>query len=143
MVLQPADRWPEAAIRLTVRRAGAVAFAGETHTRRLRRSIGELVGYLGRSATFPDGAVLLTGTGIVPPAEFTLQAGDTVEIAIEGIGGWSTPSRWCRHIVGPRTTPVQKDASQSARYKMSERVGARHALALHENLQPGDHRTIA
>lgn len=86
IVLQPADRWPEAAIRLTVRRAGAVAFAGETHTRRLRRSIGELVGYLGRSATFPDGAVLLTGTGIVPPAEFTLQAGDTVEIAIEGIG---------------------------------------------------------
>jgi 2-dehydro-3-deoxy-D-arabinonate dehydratase len=41
---------------------------------------------LGRSASFPYGAALLTGTGIVPPGSFTLQAGDQVTISIDGIG---------------------------------------------------------
>jgi len=45
-----------------------------------------LTGYLGRSAEYPDGAILLTGTGVVPPNEFTLAAGDEVAIEIEGVG---------------------------------------------------------
>lgn len=86
IVLQPAHDWPDAAIRLAIYRAGSVAFEGETHTRRIKRSLGELAGYLGRSNTFPDGVALLTGTGIIPPSDFTLQAGDEVQITIEGIG---------------------------------------------------------
>lgn len=78
--------WPEAAIRLKITRAGVVAFDGETHTRRIKRTMADLLGYLGRSATFPDGAALLTGTGVVPPNEFTLAVGDEVAITIDGIG---------------------------------------------------------
>ena len=78
-------------IRLTIRRAGVVAFEGQTSTARLSREIGSLVGWLGRENTFPDGVVLLTGTGVVPPDDFCLATGDVVEIAIEGIGTLVNP----------------------------------------------------
>ena len=52
----------------------------------MRRSFEELAAYLFRELSHPQGAVLLTGTGLVPPDEFTLEDGDTVEIEIEGIG---------------------------------------------------------
>jgi 2-dehydro-3-deoxy-D-arabinonate dehydratase len=74
------------AIRLVITRAGAVAFDGETSTARLARTFAELIGWLGRDNTFPHGAFLLTGTGIVPPDEFTLHPGDEVAITIDGIG---------------------------------------------------------
>ncbi|MCO6450881.1 MAG: fumarylacetoacetate hydrolase family protein [Caldilineales bacterium] len=74
--------WPDVSIGITISRAEQQIFAAETSTARLRRSPDELVAYLGRSLSFPDGVVLLTGTGIVPPDDFTLQAGDRVEIAI-------------------------------------------------------------
>jgi 2-dehydro-3-deoxy-D-arabinonate dehydratase len=70
----PLDIW------LTVRRGTAVAFAGSTSTAALRRSPEELVAWLGRALDFPDGVLLMTGTGIVPDASFTLQPGDEVEI---------------------------------------------------------------
>ena len=66
-------------------------FAGESNTRRIVRSYADLIGYLGRDNLFPDGVVLLTGTGIVPPDDFTLQAGDDVQISIEGIGTLRNP----------------------------------------------------
>jgi hypothetical protein len=47
---------------------------------------GELVEALYLELSFPAGAVLLTGTGVVPPDEFTLRDGDRVRIAIEGVG---------------------------------------------------------
>ncbi len=50
-----------------------------------------MVAYLYRCNEFPDGAVLMTGTGIIPPSEFTLEAGDDVEIAIDGIGVLRNP----------------------------------------------------
>jgi 2-dehydro-3-deoxy-D-arabinonate dehydratase len=78
--------WPETRIALQITRAGAVAFSGETHTSKIRRRPNELVAYLGRALAFPDGAVLLTGTGIVPPDSFTLAAGDDVQIEIDGVG---------------------------------------------------------
>ena len=85
IVLEPvADRWPDVAIRVAIERAGQVAFAGETHTRQIRRRPDELVEHLGRCLAFPDGAVLLTGTGIVPPDDFTLAAGDVVQITVGG-----------------------------------------------------------
>jgi 2-dehydro-3-deoxy-D-arabinonate dehydratase len=73
-------------IRLTITRDGAVAFSGEVGTDRLHRTFADLVGYLGRDNAFPNGAILLTGTGIIPPDDFTLEPGDTIQIAIDGLG---------------------------------------------------------
>ena len=74
------------AIRLTIRRAGATAFEGETTLESMKREPEELVSYLYRETSFPAGCLLLTGTGIVPPDEFTLARGDEIAIAIDGIG---------------------------------------------------------
>jgi 2-dehydro-3-deoxy-D-arabinonate dehydratase len=73
-------------IRLNIRRAGHSVFTGETSVGQIKRRFQELADYLFRSQVFPHGAVLLTGTGIVPPGEFTLQERDIVEIEITGIG---------------------------------------------------------
>ena len=75
-----------AGIALRIERGGDVAFEGKTSTGQMRRSFEELASYLFRELSHPHGAVLLTGTGLVPPDEFTLEDGDTVEIEIEGIG---------------------------------------------------------
>jgi 2-dehydro-3-deoxy-D-arabinonate dehydratase len=79
----PAGPW---SVQLRMIRAGTVVFEGSTSTAELRRDPGDLARWLVRALTFPTGAVLLTGTGIVPPAEVTAHAGDVVEIGIEGIG---------------------------------------------------------
>ena len=77
---------PETPIRLTIRRAGAAVFQGETALERMRRERRELVSWLFRETTFPAGVYLLTGTGVVPPEDFTLQSGDEVRIEIPPIG---------------------------------------------------------
>lgn len=73
-------------IRLTISRDGATVFSGEVSTARLHRSFADLIDYLGRDNAFPNGAILLTGTGIIPADDFTLQPGDRVQIAIDGLG---------------------------------------------------------
>jgi 2-dehydro-3-deoxy-D-arabinonate dehydratase len=73
-------------VRLEIRRGGAAVFDRETSVGQLKRSFDELVEHLFRSQTFPSGAVLLTGAGIVPDDSFTLNAGDAVRITISGIG---------------------------------------------------------
>jgi 2-dehydro-3-deoxy-D-arabinonate dehydratase len=73
-------------ITLRIVRDGLSVFAGETSVGNIKRPFTELVEYLFRSQTFPNGAVLLTGTGIVPPDTFTLAADDSVQISISGIG---------------------------------------------------------
>jgi 2-dehydro-3-deoxy-D-arabinonate dehydratase len=78
-------------IRLSIRRAGKSVFSGETSVGQIKRRFEELAGYLFRSQVFPHGAVLLTGTGIVPPGTFTLQERDVVEIEITGIGRLRNP----------------------------------------------------
>jgi 2-dehydro-3-deoxy-D-arabinonate dehydratase len=80
------DRARSARITLRIEREGEESFEGETSTAQMRRSFDELASYLFRELSHPHGAVLLTGTGLVPPDEFTLEDGDTVEIEIEGIG---------------------------------------------------------
>jgi 2-dehydro-3-deoxy-D-arabinonate dehydratase len=55
----------------------------------MKRSFEELIDWLFRDQSFPDGAILLTGTGIVPPNEFTLAAGDLVTMDVTGIGSLS------------------------------------------------------
>jgi 2-dehydro-3-deoxy-D-arabinonate dehydratase len=73
-------------IRLTISRGGDAVFTGETSTARMRRTVDELAGWLFRENEFPHGVTLLTGTGIIPPEDFTLHPGDEVAIEISGIG---------------------------------------------------------
>lgn len=87
---QPLDR-PGTKITLEIQRGGAEVFRGETNVDQLKRTFEELISWLFRDSSFPDGAVLLTGTGIVPPNEFSLAAGDSVSITITGIGTLTNP----------------------------------------------------
>jgi 2-dehydro-3-deoxy-D-arabinonate dehydratase len=74
-------------IRLRIADAdGIELFAGETSTDRMKRTPLELVEWVVRDNPIPPGSVLLTGTGLVPPDDYTLRPGHTVEIEIEGIG---------------------------------------------------------
>ncbi len=66
--------------------AGAEVFRGTTSTARMKRGFTELAGWLVRDNPVPAGSVLLTGTGLVPPDEFTLEPGHVVEISVPGIG---------------------------------------------------------
>jgi 2-dehydro-3-deoxy-D-arabinonate dehydratase len=77
---------PTTAIRLDIQRHGSSVFAGETTLSQLKRTPEELAGFLYRDNTFATGALLMTGTGIVPEDDFTLQTGDIVNISIDGIG---------------------------------------------------------
>jgi 2-dehydro-3-deoxy-D-arabinonate dehydratase len=81
--LPPAD---QVSIRLTIERQGKVAFDGATSLAAMARPLPDLVSWLGRDNSFPDGVILLTGTGIVPPDDFTLSSGDLIRIEITGIG---------------------------------------------------------
>jgi 2-dehydro-3-deoxy-D-arabinonate dehydratase len=73
-------------IRIEIQRGGTMAFAGSTALAELKRPIQELAEYLFRENSFPAGVLLMTGTGIIPPDEFTLLAGDRVRITIDPIG---------------------------------------------------------
>jgi 2-dehydro-3-deoxy-D-arabinonate dehydratase len=77
---------PETTIALRVVRDGNVVFEGTSPLARMRRRPEDLVAYLYRETSFPAGCVLLTGTGIVPPAEFALRAGDEMVIDVAAIG---------------------------------------------------------
>jgi 2-dehydro-3-deoxy-D-arabinonate dehydratase len=76
----------KAEITLAVERAGKFIFQGTVPLLRIRREFNELVEYLYRELSFPVGALLFTGTGIVPPNDFTLKSGDLVKIALAPIG---------------------------------------------------------
>jgi len=82
---------PTTRIHLQIDRNGAAAFEGETTLAQLKRTPAELAGFLYRDNTFPQGAFLMTGTGIVPGDEFTLKSGDVVKITIDGIGTLVNP----------------------------------------------------
>jgi len=78
---------------------GQELFAGETSTARLRRTFDDLVGFLLRENPVPPGSVLLTGTGLVPPDDFTLEPGHVVEIEVPGIGILANPVLLASSIV--------------------------------------------
>ena len=87
LVADPAEPLPrDAAVELEIRRGGDVAFAGKTSLAQMKRKFEELVQWLFRDNTFPDGVYLLTGTGVVPPDTFTLQSRDEIAITIPPIG---------------------------------------------------------
>lgn len=76
----------ETTISLEIVRASEVAFAGQTTLAQLKRRPSELAGFLFRDQSFPNGTYLMTGTGIVPDGNFTLQPGDEIRIEIAGVG---------------------------------------------------------
>lgn len=78
-------------IGVEIRRDRKVAFAGETSVGQIKRPFAELAEYLFRSQRFPHGAVLLTGTGVIPPESFTLNEADVVDIHVSGIGTLTNP----------------------------------------------------
>jgi 2-dehydro-3-deoxy-D-arabinonate dehydratase len=78
-------------ISINIVRNGSTVFSGSTSVAQIKRGFDELAGYLYRSQEFPNGAVLLTGTGVVPPDDFTLAEHDRVDIEISGIGRLSNP----------------------------------------------------
>jgi 2-dehydro-3-deoxy-D-arabinonate dehydratase len=87
---------PESAARewtigVEIHRDGECVFSGETSVGQIKRSFEELAGFLFRCQVFPHGAILLTGTGVIPPDAFTLQEKDDVRIDISGIGTLRNP----------------------------------------------------
>lgn len=78
-------------LKLSILRGGTPCFAGSTTIARMKRGLEELASWLCREQDFPPGVVLLTGTGIVPPDDFTLRRGDLVEISAAGIGTLRNP----------------------------------------------------
>ncbi len=72
-------------------RSSETVFSGETSINNIKRTFDELLDYLGRSQSFPYGAMLLTGTGVVPGDEFTLAAEDRIRITVSGIGTLENP----------------------------------------------------
>ena len=81
----------EIGIRLVIHRAGQIIYDGRTSVDHMARTFENLIGWLGRDNSFPKGAFLLTGTGIVPESGFTLAPKDIVEIKIDGIGTLLNP----------------------------------------------------
>jgi 2-dehydro-3-deoxy-D-arabinonate dehydratase len=71
-------------IQMQIERDAQVVFVGDTSTSKMKRSFQELADYLFRELEFPHGVFLMTGTGIVPPEDFTLASGDIVHISIGG-----------------------------------------------------------
>ncbi len=77
---------PETQIRLEIIRDHQAAFTNSIAINQMKRQHTELVSFLFRECSFPNGCYLMTGTGIVPPDDFTLRSGDEISITIDGIG---------------------------------------------------------
>ena len=78
-------------IEMTISRSGAAVWAGSASTAQLHRRLEDLVSWLFHSDVHPEGAVLSTGTCLVPPAPFTLRPGDAVRISVTEIGVLDNP----------------------------------------------------
>ncbi len=83
-IMKSLDR--DTAIELIIERENQTVFVGKTSLVQLKRSFEELTAFLFRDNVFPCGAYLLTGAGIVPGSDFTLQSGDNISIRISGLG---------------------------------------------------------
>lgn len=93
-VITLADALPplnQVTIRLTIERGGKTVFDGSTSLDKMKRTFEDLIAWLGKEMTFPHGAILLTGTGVVPPDDFNLSPGDLVHIDVTGIGRLTNP----------------------------------------------------
>ena len=77
---------PATSIRLHIERNNQTVFEGRITIDQMKRSAEELVSFVYRECTFPHGCLIMTGTGIVPESDFTLQSGDVISIEIDSIG---------------------------------------------------------
>jgi 2-dehydro-3-deoxy-D-arabinonate dehydratase len=85
-VLQKLRGQAQVNMRMTVLRDRQTVFEGEVSTSAMRRDLNSTIEYLGRCHTFPDGVVLMMGSGIVLPSEFTIRVGDTIRVSADGVG---------------------------------------------------------
>lgn len=92
------------AISVEISRGGTAVFSGTTDSNAMKRGFEELVDWLFQALPFPHGAVLLTGTGLVPDQDITVEAGDKITIALEGVDTLSNPV-----IVVGRPTPLSQN----------------------------------
>ena|ERR1700754_1661461 len=86
LLVAPTPIDTESVIKMIIKRNDEIVYEDATTVSRIKRSFTELAGYLYSECDFPVGCFLMTGTCLVPPATFTLQKGDVVEITIDGIG---------------------------------------------------------
>ena len=86
ILVTPTAPVAETEIRLTIKRAGQTVVDDATTLGQMKRSLDELVGFLFRDNVHASGCLLMTGTGVVPPDDFSLKAGDVVDVTIDGIG---------------------------------------------------------
>jgi 2-dehydro-3-deoxy-D-arabinonate dehydratase len=77
---------PETNIHLAIKRNNVVVFEGNIALSQMKRTPQELVSFIYRECSFPNGCLIMTGTGIVPSSDFTLQSGDVTQISIDNIG---------------------------------------------------------
>ncbi|MBP6022524.1 fumarylacetoacetate hydrolase family protein [Ferruginibacter sp.] len=77
---------PATNIHLDIKRNSVIVFEGTIALSQMKRTPQELVGFIYRESSFPNGCLIMTGTGIVPGSDFTLQSGDEIKISIDGIG---------------------------------------------------------
>jgi 2-dehydro-3-deoxy-D-arabinonate dehydratase len=82
LVLAGADALRDLPVCVEVLRAGRTVFRGETRTSRMKRPLEQLVAYLVRELAFPRGVFLMTGTGVVPPPEFSMAPGDRARVTV-------------------------------------------------------------
>jgi len=85
--------FPELTISLKITRDGKLVYEDEANTSAIQRTLPNLIDHLGRCGIHEDGVVLLTGTGIIPPPEFTLQPGDAIRVSADDIGVLSVTAR--------------------------------------------------
>lgn len=90
-LLNPLPPVDQIGVELKINRGQQVVFAGQTTAAEMARQFEDLVDWLGRDNVFPHGVFLMTGTGIVPDSDFTLQAGDVVHITVDQVGTLSNP----------------------------------------------------
>lgn len=100
-------------VAVTIERAGRTVYEDSTTTASMARSFEELAAWLYAGLDFPDGAVLLTGTGLVPPADVTLLEGDVVTVAVDGVGRLTNP------VVRVGRQPAVRSAWKTSQEAMS------------------------
>jgi 2-dehydro-3-deoxy-D-arabinonate dehydratase len=82
ILLSDLEEMGDLPIQLEILRQEALLFEGQIRTSNIKRGLEELVAYLGRELSFPQGVFLMTGTGIVPLDDFTLKPDDVVRISV-------------------------------------------------------------
>jgi 2-dehydro-3-deoxy-D-arabinonate dehydratase len=82
IILASAEDLVDIPIRCAVHRTGRTVFQGDARTSQMKRTLPELVACLTKETSFPHGVFLMTGTGIVPPHDFTLAPGDAVTVTV-------------------------------------------------------------